>query len=86
MTSRHVTSRLCCFAQVSVTFGDVTRYDAQMNLDEEETMLMKYREERQHGAFPDEVDTPQDTSARIRSQKQVTPSSAPLPSPPLPSP
>ena len=52
-----------------MTFGDVTKYDAQMNLDEEESMLRKYREERQHGMFPDEVDTPQDTPARLRFQK-----------------
>ena len=57
--------------QISVRFGDEVRYDNAMDMDEEAAMLEKYREARQHEQFPDEVDTPQDVSARVRFQKWV---------------
>ncbi|ESO91202.1 hypothetical protein LOTGIDRAFT_105531 [Lottia gigantea] len=46
--------------------NDDEKYDANMDLDEERSMLEKIKEERQHAMFPDEVDTPMDTPARTR--------------------
>ncbi|KAI8504127.1 ribosome biogenesis protein tsr1 [Branchiostoma belcheri] len=45
------------------------KYDAGFDAEEEETMLQKYKDERQDQMFPDEVDTPIDALARIRFQK-----------------
>ncbi|GFN85675.1 pre-rRNA-processing protein tsr1 homolog [Plakobranchus ocellatus] len=41
-------------------------YDDGMDLDEEKTMYERMKEERLHVQFPDEVDTPLDTPARVR--------------------
>lgn len=38
-------------------------------MEEEQKMFEKIKEERQHVSFPDEIDTPQDTTARTRFQK-----------------
>ncbi|KAJ8280793.1 hypothetical protein GJAV_G00059030 [Gymnothorax javanicus] len=46
------------------------RYDKQMNdAEEEEEELRRYREARANDMFPDEVDTPIDTPARVRFQR-----------------
>jgi len=45
------------------------KYDEDMNLDDEQAMLAKYKEARQDQMFPDEMDTPQETPARVRFQK-----------------
>merc|ERR1712193_551173 len=37
------------------------KYDEDMNLDDEQKMLEKYKEARQDEMFPDEMDTPQET-------------------------
>ena len=47
------------------------RYDDAMDLDDEATMLARYREAREQAMFPDEIDTPQDVAASIRFQKYV---------------
>ncbi|XP_070558804.1 pre-rRNA-processing protein TSR1 homolog [Ptychodera flava] len=48
---------------------DDEKYDENLDLEEERTMLEKYRSERQHVMFPDEMDTPMDVAARVRFQK-----------------
>ncbi|XP_077982954.1 pre-rRNA-processing protein TSR1 homolog [Glandiceps talaboti] len=48
---------------------DDAKYDDQMDIEEEKTMLEKYRAERLNVMFPDEVDTPMDVPARVRFQK-----------------
>lgn len=45
------------------------KYDAGMDLDEEVKALSKYKEARLQQMFPDEVDTPQDSPARVRFQR-----------------
>lgn len=47
--------------------GADQRYDEQMDEAAEEEGLKRYREARANEMFPDEVDTPLDTPARIRS-------------------
>lgn len=47
--------------------GADQRYDDNMDEAAEEEGLKRYREARSHEIFPDEVDTPLDTPARIRS-------------------
>ena len=47
------------------------RYDDAMDLDDEATMLARYREAREQAMFPDEIDTPQDVAASVRFQKYV---------------
>ncbi|XP_066992121.2 pre-rRNA-processing protein TSR1 homolog [Anabrus simplex] len=56
---------------VTVTEGveDEQRYDEKMDLAEEKEMLQKLKDARTDQMFPDEVDTPMDTPARIRFQK-----------------
>ncbi|RVE64959.1 hypothetical protein OJAV_G00131370 [Oryzias javanicus] len=49
--------------------GADQRYDENMDQAGEEEGLKLYREARSHEMFPDEVDTPLDTSARIRFQR-----------------
>ncbi|CAI8042579.1 Pre-rRNA-processing protein TSR1 homolog [Geodia barretti] len=53
----------------SVTYGDTEKYDAQFDMEAEEQQFELLRAERENAMFPDEVDTPQDTPARIRFQK-----------------
>lgn len=48
---------------------DAEKYDAAMNMDEEEAMLNKYKQAREDQMFPDEIDTPVDIPARVRFQK-----------------
>ena len=50
----------------SVTWADDAKYDQQMDMDQEELAREKYREERENEMFPDEVDTPETTPARLR--------------------
>ncbi|XP_041851239.1 pre-rRNA-processing protein TSR1 homolog [Melanotaenia boesemani] len=49
--------------------GADQRYDEHMDEAAEEEGLKRYREARSHDLFPDEVDTPLDTPARIRFQR-----------------
>ncbi|KAM4589684.1 pre-rRNA-processing protein TSR1 homolog [Fundulus diaphanus] len=49
--------------------GADQRYDDNMDEAAEEEGLKRYREARSHEMFPDEVDTPLDTPARIRFQR-----------------
>ncbi|XP_024132626.1 pre-rRNA-processing protein TSR1 homolog [Oryzias melastigma] len=49
--------------------GADQRYDENMDQAGEEEGLKLYREARSHEMFPDEVDTPLDTPARIRFQR-----------------
>lgn len=49
--------------------GADQRYDENMDEAAEEEGLKRYREARSHEMFPDEVDTPLDTPARIRFQR-----------------
>ena len=51
------------------TEGDDAKYDAAIDLEEEQQMLSKYKEERLHVMFPDEIDTPMNAYARTRFQK-----------------
>ncbi|XP_013411658.1 pre-rRNA-processing protein TSR1 homolog [Lingula anatina] len=53
----------------TVSFGNVEKYDADYDMDEEEKMLEKYKAARADEMFPDEVDTPMDTPARVRFQR-----------------
>ncbi|KAG8450791.1 hypothetical protein GDO86_003163 [Hymenochirus boettgeri] len=56
----------------TITIPDSTRddkYDENLDVQEEEQMLEKYKLQRQDEIFPDEVDTPRDQLARIRFQK-----------------
>lgn len=46
--------------------GADQRYDEHMDEAAEEEGLKLYREARSNEMFPDEVDTPKDTPARIR--------------------
>jgi pre-rRNA-processing protein TSR1 len=41
-------------------------YDQKMDLNEEQSMLQKFKEQRQDQMFPDEVDTPIDKLAKVR--------------------
>ncbi|XP_053562184.1 pre-rRNA-processing protein TSR1 homolog [Bombina bombina] len=45
------------------------KYDENLDEEEEEQMLEKYKLQRQDEMFPDEVDTPRDQLARTRFQK-----------------
>ncbi|BFZ06780.1 hypothetical protein BsWGS_09819 [Bradybaena similaris] len=45
---------------------DEDNYDEQIDMDEENKMYERLKQERQHVQFPDEVDTPQNVPARIR--------------------
>ncbi|KAJ9601640.1 hypothetical protein L9F63_000173, partial [Diploptera punctata] len=49
--------------------NDVERYDEKMDLEEEEEAMKQIKEARMEQLFPDELDTPQDTPARVRFQK-----------------
>lgn len=44
-------------------------YDKNINLEEEKEMLVRFKEERLNEMFPDELDTPHDSTARVRFQK-----------------
>ncbi|XP_020294541.1 pre-rRNA-processing protein TSR1 homolog [Pseudomyrmex gracilis] len=48
---------------------DQERYDQNINTLEETQAMEKFREAKMDKQFPDEVDTPQDTLAKIRFQK-----------------
>ncbi|XP_077974539.1 pre-rRNA-processing protein TSR1 homolog [Styela clava] len=50
-------------------FETMSQYDEGMDIEEEERALERYREERSHKLFPDEIDTPHDLPARVRFQK-----------------
>ena len=41
-------------------------YDQKLDLNEEQTALQKFKEQRQYELFPDEVDTPIDQLAKVR--------------------
>ena len=45
------------------------KYDQELDLEEEQRHLEKYRAERENEMFPDEVDTPRDIPARVRFQR-----------------
>lgn len=49
-----------------VTNGD---YDEEMNMEEEESSMAKFKEQRMYELFPDEIDTPAQVSARERFAK-----------------
>ncbi|XP_062567318.1 pre-rRNA-processing protein TSR1 homolog, partial [Saccostrea cucullata] len=49
--------------------GDVANYDQTIDMDEEERILEKIKEERSHVMFPDEIDTPREKDARDRFQR-----------------
>ncbi|XP_037534173.1 pre-rRNA-processing protein TSR1 homolog [Nematolebias whitei] len=49
--------------------GADQQYDEHMDETAEEEGLKRYREARSHEMFPDEVDTPMDTPAKIRFQR-----------------
>ena len=53
---------------ISTTIPDA-KYDQEIDLEEEQRHLEKYRAERENEMFPDEVDTPMDIPARVRFQK-----------------
>ncbi|MEE6469163.1 hypothetical protein FKM82_008521 [Ascaphus truei] len=56
----------------SLTIPDSTRddkYDENLDEEEDEQMLEKYKLQRQDEMFPDEVDTPRDQQAKVRFQK-----------------
>ncbi|KAM4698957.1 pre-rRNA-processing protein TSR1 homolog [Discoglossus pictus] len=56
----------------TMTIPDSTRddkYDENLDEEEEEQMLEKYKLQRQDEMFPDEVDTPRDQLSRVRFQK-----------------
>ncbi|KAI2810449.1 ribosome biogenesis protein tsr1 [Blomia tropicalis] len=44
-------------------------YDGEINMEEEEQALAKFKEQRAYEMFPDEIDTPADVSARERFSK-----------------
>ncbi|KXJ22849.1 Pre-rRNA-processing protein TSR1-like [Exaiptasia diaphana] len=48
---------------------DNTKYDEDIDIDEERKQLEKLRSERENEMFPDEIDTPMDVAARVRFQK-----------------
>ncbi|KAL1460744.1 hypothetical protein WDU94_012696 [Cyamophila willieti] len=48
---------------------DKDKYDKDIDLNEEEEALQKLKEARMDAQFPDELDTPLDTPARVRFQK-----------------
>lgn len=50
--------------------GPDQRYDEHMDEAAEEEDLKRYREARANEIFPDEVDTPIDSAARIRSAQR----------------
>lgn len=50
-------------------FETMSQYDEGMDIEEENRALERYREERSHQLFPDEIDTPHDLPARVRFQK-----------------
>ncbi|XP_011306293.1 pre-rRNA-processing protein TSR1 homolog [Fopius arisanus] len=54
---------------VSEAPPDHQKYDEEMDFYEEKTSMQKLKESKTDAQFPDEVDTPQDTPARIRFQK-----------------
>ncbi|XP_064632502.1 pre-rRNA-processing protein TSR1 homolog [Lineus longissimus] len=55
------------FVTMTVTDGgDVTKYDAAFDIEEEDKLLSKYKESRIDEMFPDEVDTPKDVPAKDR--------------------
>ncbi|XP_041458939.1 pre-rRNA-processing protein TSR1 homolog [Lytechinus variegatus] len=54
------------FETVSISGGSKENYDVHFDEEEEKKLLEKYREERSHAMFPDEIDTPMHMSARTR--------------------
>lgn len=58
--------------QLTIDDNEDIKYDATVDMKEEEEMLVKYREERLHVMFPDEIDTPVEVTARNRFQKYIT--------------
>ena len=58
------------YEQLTMTEGDEdAKYDKDLDLEEDQKIFEKMKEERQHVMFPDEIDTPQDTTARTRFQR-----------------
>lgn len=63
----------------TMTLGESVRddrYDEKIDEEAEEQMLEKYKQERLDEMFPDEVDTPRDIAARIRSVGSCLPAAA----------
>ncbi|EDO37178.1 predicted protein [Nematostella vectensis] len=54
---------------VSGAETDISKYDDRVDVDEERLQLEKLRAARENEMFPDELDTPLDTAARVRFQK-----------------
>ncbi|XP_071499069.1 pre-rRNA-processing protein TSR1 homolog [Diadema antillarum] len=54
------------FDTVSISGGSKESYDVHFDEEAERKMLEKYREERMNEMFPDEIDTPMHTNARVR--------------------
>jgi hypothetical protein len=58
--------------QMTVTEGgDVAKYDAEFDVEEEDELLTKYKESRMDEMFPDEFDTPKDVLAKERFARYV---------------
>ncbi|KAG8186569.1 hypothetical protein JTE90_020866 [Oedothorax gibbosus] len=53
----------------SIATANNENYDDKIDMDEEKQTLVRFKEERMNIMFPDEEDTPQDVSARVRYQK-----------------
>lgn len=54
---------------VEMEGGDTHVYDKKVNFADEENDLKRIKEAREDELFPDEVDTPRDTLAKVRFQK-----------------
>lgn len=56
------------YETMTVTEGgdDTEKYDEKLDEDDEKKQLVRFKEARENDMFPDEVDTPQDISARVR--------------------
>lgn len=54
---------------VAATETDDSKYDENIDVDEEREHLEKIRAERENEMFPDEIDTPFDQAARVRFQR-----------------
>ncbi|XP_063235306.1 pre-rRNA-processing protein TSR1 homolog [Bacillus rossius redtenbacheri] len=59
----------CETVTMTESIADVQRYDEKLDLSEEQEALKKMKEAHMDSMFPDEVDTPVDTPARVRFQK-----------------
>lgn len=53
-------------AASGVTWADDMKYDQNIDMERENEARDVYKQERENEMFPDEVDTPEDTPARLR--------------------